>query len=544
MGTSKVVNARNTTVKLPALTFRFMINHLVTTIKKPDARKFFVAYLGGKMIAVAGIIALMFGTLWFFGNEAGALGMHDQAVKAADLVSPINTTWTLVTAFLVFFMQAGFMMLEGGFARTRETSNIMIECIVDTGLCGLLFYAFGFAFMFGPGNGWIGYHYFFLQGVPHTYTYGGGFDTGVAFMAFWLFQFAFADTASTIVSGAMVGRTSFKGDLLYSVGVTGFIYPIFGHWAWGPGGWLSQIGPAPFRDFAGSTMVHTIGGVLALTGAIALGPRIGRKFKRDGGGLPPGHNMTLAALGGVILWFGWYGFNPGSTLSAIDFEGIGRIATNTTLAACMGALFAVAYIYFRTKKFDTGISINGLLAGLVAITCPCYWVSPTGAIAIGAIAGIIVVLAVDFTEWIRVDDPCGAFAVHGAAGIWGTLSLGLFAVGNYAGGDPAIAGPGITQKLVLVKGVLYGGNANQLIAQIKGSATITFCTLAAGLALMYSIKAIGQLRISEEGEIEGLDIHEHGAPAYHPEPAYNGYSAMPPGKSGGASPGSPAMVET
>jgi Amt family ammonium transporter len=420
-------------------------------------------------------------------------------------------------------MQAGFMMLEGGFARTREVSNVMIECIVDTALCGILFYAFGFAFMFGPGNGWIGYHYFFLQGVPHTYTYGGLFDTGVAFMAFFIFQFAFADTASTIVSGAMVGRTRFAGDLLYSVVVSGFIYPIFGHWVWGPDGWLGKAGiPAkdlattPFRDFAGSTVVHTVGGVLAITGAIALGPRIGRKFKRDGGGLPPGHNMTLAALGGVILWFGWYGFNPGSTLSAMDFEGIGRIATNTTLAACAGALVGVIWVYPRAKKWDVGISINGLLAGLVAITCPCYWVSPTGAIAIGAIAGAIVVLAVDFTEWIRVDDPCGAFAVHGVCGIWGTLSLGLFAVGNYVGGDGA-----------LVKGVFYGGNANQLIAQIKGSVIITACTLAAGFLLMYAVKAIGILRISEEGELEGLDIHDHGAPAYHPEPAYQGYSPMP-----------------
>ncbi len=226
--------------------------------------------------------------------------------------------------------------------------------------------------------------------------------------------------------------------------------------------------------------------------------------------------LTLAALGGVILWFGWYGFNPGSTLSAMDFEGIGRIATNTTLAACAGAIVGVAWVYPRSKKWDVGISINGLLAGLVAITCPCYWVSPTGAIIIGAIAGAIVVLAVDFTEWIRVDDPCGAFAVHGVCGIWGTLSLGLFAVGNYVGGDGD-----------LVKGVFYGGNASQLIAQIKGSVIITAATLAAGFVLMYSIKAIGMLRISEEGELEGIDIHDHGAPAYHPEYAYMGYSPIP-----------------
>jgi Amt family ammonium transporter len=341
-------------------------------------------------------------------------------------------------------------------------------------------------------------------------------------MAFFLFQFAFADTASTIVSGAMTGRTAFKGDLVYSFFVSGLIYPIFGHWVWGPNGWLATMN-TPFRDFAGSTVVHTVGGVLALTGAIALGPRLGRKFKRDGGGMPPGHNMTLAALGAVMLWFGWYGFNPGSTLSAMDFEGIGRIATNTTLAACAGALVAVAWVFPRSKKWDVGISLNGLLAGLVAITCPCYWVSPTGSIAIGAIAGIVMIIAVDLTEWFRVDDPCGAFAVHGVAGIWGTISLGFFAVGNY--GLPGASGADTSGGTV--KGLLYGGNANQLIAQLKGSAFITVATLVAGLLVMYAIKAIGWLRISKEGELEGLDIHDHGAPAYHPEYAYMGYSPVP-----------------
>jgi Amt family ammonium transporter len=232
----------------------------------------------------------------------------------------------------------------------------------------------------------------------------------------------------------------------------------------------------------------------------------------------------------VILWFGWYGFNPGSTLSAMDFEGIGRIATNTTLAACAGSLVAIAYIWFRTRKFDVGISINGLLAGLVAITCPCYWVSPTGAIAIGAVAGAVVVLAVDFTEWIRVDDPCGAFAVHGVAGIWGTLSLGLFAVGNY--GAPTATG---SDNSSVVTGLFYGGGTKQLVAQIIGSATITAATLAAGLLLMYMVKAIRILRISPDAEIQGLDIHEHGAPAYHNEPAYEGYSPIPAAKVAAAS---------
>src|SRR4030095_2599988 len=205
------------------------------------------------------------------------------------------------------------------------------------------------------------------------------------------------------------------------------------------------------------------------------------------------------------------------------------VATNTALAACAGALVAVAWVFPRAKKWDVGISINGLLAGLVAITCPCYWVSPTGAIAIGAIAGVVMILAVDFTEFVRIDDPCGAFAVHGACGIWGTLSLGLFAVGNY--GLPGASGSDTSGGRVT--GLLYGGNANQLIAQIKGSATIIVATAIAGLIVMYGIKGMGALRVSEAGELEGLDIHEHGAPAYHPEYAYMGYSPIPSSVEGG-----------
>jgi ammonium transporter, Amt family len=357
-----------------------------------------------------------------------------------------------------------------------------------------------------------------LNNAPATYG-----STGVAFLAFFLFQFAFADTCSTITSGAMVGRTAFGGDLLYSTAVSGFIYPIIGHWVWGPDGWLATM-DTPFRDFAGSTVVHTIGGMIALAGAIALGPRIGRKFKRDGGGMPPGHDMVLAALGGVILWFGWYGFNPGSTLSAMDFGGIGRVAANTTLAACAGGLGAMLFVYPRSHKWDTGISINGFLAGLVAITCPCYWVSPFGAICIGAIASVVMVLAVDFVEWLRVDDPIGAVAVHGACGIFGTISLGLFATGQY--GLPGATG---ADTSITVDGLFYGGGAKQLGVQILGSAVVTVATLAIALIVMFAVKSLGVLRISEEVEIAGIDIHEHGAPAFHPEFAYMGHSAIPSG---------------
>ena len=439
-------------------------------------------------------------------NAAGVPGADDIQTQMTGAVNAINTSWVLIAAFLVFFMQAGFMMLEAGFARTREVVNILQECIVDTCLCALLFWAFGFAFMFGKGNGFIGHEFFFLNGASSTYTYGGSFDTGIAFMAFFLFQFAFADTCSTITSGAMVGRTGFVGDLLYSVGVSGFIYPIIGHWVWGPGGWLSKPHSGVFlRDFAGSTVVHTMGGMIALTGAIALGPRLGRKFKRDGGGLPPGHDLTVAAIGGVILWFGWYGFNPGSTLSALDAAGIGRVATNTTLAAAAGGLSAMTIIYRRIKKWDMGITINGFLGGLVAITAPCYWVNSFGSIVIGIVGGLVVVYGIDFIEWLRIDDPIGAVAVHGLAGIWGTWSVGLFATGQYG-----------------VDGLFWGGGTKQLFAQVWGNGVVVIVSLAAGFALMYAVKLTKTLRVSEEGELEGIDIHEHGSPAYHVESAYMG----------------------
>ena len=490
-----------------------MIKRFMRQMKERESQKVFAALLGGKLIGIGAVFLAAKGLMSYFGTEAGAAtGIHAVAAKADDLINPLNTLWVLVTAFLVFFMQAGFMMLEVGFARTRETVNILVECIVDTCLCGILFWAFGFAFMFGDGNKFIGHKFFFLHDIPSTYG-----TSGIAFLAFFLFQFAFADTCSTITSGAMVGRTGFVGDLMYSAGVSGFIYPIFGHWVWGPGGWLGAM-KTPFRDFAGSTVVHTIGGMVALTGAIALGPRLGRKFKRDGGGPMVGHDLTLAAVGGVILWFGWYGFNPGSTLSAMDFEGMGRVAANTTLAACAGGLVALFIMFPRTKTWDPGITINGFLGGLVAITAPCYWVSPFGAIMIGGIAAVVVVYGVDFIEHMRVDDPIGAVAVHGLCGIWGTLSLGLFA-SSY--GVPGATG---ADTSTIVKGLFYGGGMKQLGAQFIGSAVITGVTLAAGFVLMYAVKATKTLRVSEEGELQGLDLHEHGGFAYHQDYLATAYS--------------------
>ena len=494
------------------LTLAGKLARLATRLRNPEWRRYGGTLFAGKMLGMAMVLMFIFviGSLIFTNVYAQSASPE---VKAADVVNPVNTAWTLVAAFLVFGMQVGFTMLEAGFCRSRETVNVLVECVVDTCLCGILFYAVGFAFMFSHGNGLIGYHWFFLQGAPATYE-----STGVAFLAVWIFQFAFADTCSTITSGAMIGRTGFVGDLLYSICVTGFIYPIIGHWAWGPDGWLANMGSdghfyaslgTGFHDFAGSTVVHTIGGFIALAGAIVLGPRLGRKFKRDGGQPMLPHDLTIAVSGGLILWFGWYGFNPGSTLSAMDFEGIGRVATNTTLAACAAGLSSIIFGYFRMKKWDAGYTTNGFLAGLVAITCPCYWVTPTGSVLLGGIAGVLVILGVDLLEWLRIDDPIGAVPVHGLCGIWGTLSLGLFACGRYGA-----SGPIAPDNSVALKGLFYGGGLQVLKAQIIGSACITLATFGVAMVVMLLVNATGTLRLPAEAELYGMDLHEHGISAY------------------------------
>jgi ammonium transporter, Amt family len=492
-------------------------------MRDAEWRRYGYLLAGGKLLG----LALVFGAMGVVANVVGSEVMAaDPVVKANDIINPINTLWTLLAAFLVFGMQVGFTMLEAGFCRGRETVNVLMECVVDTALCGLLFYAWGFAFMFGSGSPFIGTKFFFLQGVPATYE-----STGVSFLAFWLFQFAFADTCSTITSGAMIGRTGFVGDLIYSFFVSGFIYPIIGHWAWGPDGFLATMGAkgmflpglgTSFHDFAGSTVVHTIGGFVALAGGMALGPRIGRKFKRDGGAPMLPHDLVMATVGGFILWFGWYGFNPGSTLSIMDADGCGRVAANTTLAACAAALSAMLYGYPKTRKWDVSYTVNGFLAGLVAITCPCYWVSPTGAIAIGAVAGLLVIVGVDLLEHLRIDDPIGAVPVHGLNGIWGTLSLGLFACGKYGA-----TGPFAADNSAPLTGLLYGGSINLLAAQAVGSAIITCATFGVALVLMYGLNAIGLLRVEKHGELIGIDNFEHGIGAY---PEYQlKHNAVPSG---------------
>jgi len=484
----------------------------------------------GKMIGLGLVVLAIFTLPGFFGTAAHAAAAPAKPTDLeTSMMNSIDTVWTLVAAFLVFAMQSGFVMLEVGFARKRETVNVLMECIFDTCLCGILFYAIGYAFMFSSGTPFIGTHWFFLQNTPDLYP-----GTGVPVIAHWIFQYAFADTCSTIVSGAMIGRTGFRGDILYSIGITGFIYPIIGHWAWGPDGWLVTMGTADvagaahhfyislgqgFRDFAGSTVVHTIGGMASLAGAIVLGPRIGRVFARDGGGMPPGHNLPMAAVGGFILWFGWYGFNPGSTLSAMDIQGIGRVATNTTLAACGGGFTAmVAALWWGSTKgkFDLGFTVNGFLAGLVAITCPCYWVSPLGATLLGGVAGFVVFGGVKLLEYLRIDDPIGAVPVHGMCGIWGTLSLGLFASGQYGitgayGADNSAPN--------LVKGLFYGGDASILKAQAIGTFTIAIAVFAVTWIMMKVIMLLPhpwKLRVEAHGETGpgGLDMFDHGASAY------------------------------
>jgi Amt family ammonium transporter len=485
---------------------------LMNNFSDPAMRAKVLALMGGKAI---GLILLLTAMRVFLAPAVSA--QAPAAAGPSPEVNAINTAWTLIAAFLVFGMQVGFVMLEAGFARSRESINILVEGIVDTCICGVTFWAWGFAFMFEPGNGFIGTTGFFLKGLADTYG-----STGVPLLAFWVFQFAFADTCSTITSGAMVGRCGFIGDILYSIGVTGFIYPIVGHWAWGPDGWLNTIS-TPFHDFAGSTVVHSIGGAISLTGAIALGPRLGRVFARDGGGPMLPHNIILGAVGGLILWFGWYGFNPGSTLSAMDAQGIGRVSFNTTMAACSAGLTALFYAYGRVGKWDLGITTNGFLAGLVAITCPCYWVSPTGAFFIGIVAGVVVIWAIDALEYLRIDDPIGAVPVHLVAGMWGTLSLGLFATGAYGAPTPTGAD---TSAAVIVKGLFYGGGTAQLVAQAIGSFSVVAATLVVSFILMYAVKATGTLRISRAGELEGLDVHEHGMLAY-PEYVIHGYEPGP-----------------
>ena len=436
------------------------------------------------------------------GEEAAAPSASlIEEVKASVLSTQtaINIVWTLIAAFLVFFMQAGFAMVETGLTRAKNASNIMMKNLMDFCFGSIAFFAVGYGLMFGADKfGLFGTSKWLLStGDPST-------PDGLWQMCYWMFQIVFAATAATIVSGSMAERTKFSAYIIYSIFISLIIYPISGHWIWG-GGWLGNMG---FHDFAGSTVVHSVGGWAALMGAIALGPRIGKYVKINGKTMVkaiPGHSIPLAALGVFILWFGWFGFNPGSTTSGMN-GAIATIAVTTNLAAAAGAILAMVAAWIRFGKPDTSMALNGALAGLVAITAPCAVVSPLGAIAIGAIAGVLVVLSVEFIDKVlHIDDPVGAVSVHLVNGMFGTLAVGLFA-------SPAFIE---SSGSVCKAGLFYGGGLAQLGIQALGIAAVGGWVAVTSGILFFTLKAMKQLRVKREEELRGLDVGEHGMEGYN-----------------------------
>ncbi len=407
----------------------------------------------------------------------------DTAARLAKFEANLDTVWMLIAAFLVFFMQAGFALLEAGFVSVKHVVNIMMKNLFDFAAASIMFGAVGFGIMFGAGNAFFGTEWFFLSGIPETYP-----GLTVPTYAFFFFQLVFAGTAATIASGAMGGRTEFRGYLLYSLIVSAIIYPVVGHWIWG-GGWLSKL-DAPFTDFAGSTVVHSTGAWIGLMGAIFLGPRLGR-FGKDAKPMV-GHNMTAATLGVFILWFGWFGFNPGSQLNA-DGAALGLITVTTNAAAAAGAAAGLFINWIVVGKPQLPAMLNGALAGLVAITAPCAFVTPTEAIIIGAIGGVIMFFGTRLLERFQIDDAVGAVPVHGFAGVWGTLAVGIFGAEF---------------------GLLHGGGAAQLITQVIGVLAVGAFVIISSAIMFAIIKATVGLRVPAEGEIMGLDAYEHGMVSY------------------------------
>jgi len=396
----------------------------------------------------------------------------------------IDTIWTLIAAFLVMIMQAGFAMVEAGFTRAKNAANIIMKNVMDFAAGSLIWWIVGFGLAFGVSNNGL-----FGSGGLFVSDSFAHLELGIPLLAFVIFQSMFCATAATIVSGAMAERTKFAAYFVYSIVISALIYPIVVHWTWG-GGWLASLG---FLDFAGSTIVHSVGGWAGLVGAAVLGPRVGKFSKEGKPNAIPGHSLTLGALGVFILWFGWFGFNPGSTLSGTTPD-IAHIAVTTNLSAAAGAFATMVFAWLRYGKPDVSMTLNGALAGLVGITAGTDIVSPGGAVVIGLLAGVVVLLAVEFIEKVlKVDDPVGAVAVHGASGAWGTVAVGLFATEG---------------------GLFYGGGAALLGVQVIGVLAVFAWTTVTAFILFKAVDIIIGLRVSEKEETEGLDIGEHGIEAY------------------------------
>ncbi|MDQ1313685.1 MAG: ammonium transporter, Amt family [Euryarchaeota archaeon] len=443
--------------------------------------------------ASAFVLLLLLTTIAMAGDPNGSNTYTDDV---AGMKLAVNFAWTLIGAFLVFFMQAGFAFLGAGALRVKNTVNYFAKSYMDFSIGALAYWAVGFALMFGgsklyagleDGNSIIGWSGWFLSGNSYD----------VSTMMFWMFQVVFAATAATIVAGACAERMKLQAYLIYSGIVTAVIYAIYGHWVWG-GGWLATL---PYgvgvRDFAGSGVVHAVGGMVALAGIYLLGPRIG-KFNKDG--VPnaiPGHDVPMIVMGTFFLFFGWFGFNPASTLAATDLR-ISVIAVNTFLAGAAGATLVCYYTFFKTKKVDIALTCNGALAGLVGITASCAYVPTWAAVVIGVVSGFIVMYGIKFNDWVlKVDDPVGAVAVHGYNGLWGLLTVGIFADGTYGG----------------VSGLIVG-NTSQIIAQLIDMVVVVVWAFGTGYILFYIIKKIVGLRVSPEEELTGLDLGEHGYSAY------------------------------
>ncbi|EOQ87609.1 ammonium transporter [Leptospira yanagawae serovar Saopaulo str. Sao Paulo = ATCC 700523] len=437
--------------------------------------------------------------MFLFAEEAATVAnpAEETAKAIQTLTVGLDTLWVLVAGMLVFFMNAGFALVESGFAQSKNTVNILAKNFIVFAAATFSYWAIGWGLMFGDGTPFYAKDgIFFLTGLDNSPALGDDYKgvyssmnwTGVPLLAKFFFQLVFAATAATIVSGAVAERIKFHSFLIFSFILVAVMYPFTGHWVWG-GGWLAELG---FHDFAGSTVVHSVGGWAALAGAIVLGARKG-KFLPDGRIKPIlGHNMTSAALGTLILWLGWFGFNPGSTMGVGDGVTMAHVIVTTNISAALGALASTVTAWIILKKPDLGMILNGTLAGLVGITAPCAIVSPTSAAIIGAVSGVLVVLSVLFFDKIKIDDPVGATSVHLVCGIWGTLAVAIF---GYEGSPAGVDVPSI-------------------LTQLYGILAIGGFTFVVSLALWFVLKLAGGIRVSEEEELSGLDLGEHGAEAY------------------------------